>query len=100
LLDRCELAGEIRLLDMQASPYDLSSLGERAVAIETREGKAEYVTRQREFAGRAAALRRRLIEVCDALLRTSRETATQRTRKRPITAGDATISTRSLPSRT
>jgi len=65
LLDCFELAGEIRLLDMQASPYELSSLGERAVAIETREGKAEYVARQRDFAERAAALRRRLIHVCD-----------------------------------
>ncbi|NMM29678.1 MAG: 3-methyladenine DNA glycosylase [Cellulomonas sp.] len=69
LLDCFELAGEIRLLDMQASPYDLSSLGERAVAIETREGKAEYVARQREFAERAAALRQRIVEVCDDVLR-------------------------------
>jgi hypothetical protein len=68
LLDCFELAGEIRLLDMQASPYDLSSLGERAVAIETREGKAEYVARQRDFAERAASLRSRLIRVCDALV--------------------------------
>jgi len=65
LLDCFELAGEIRTLDMQASPYDLSLLGERAVAIETREGKAEYVARQRDFAERAAALLRRLIHVCD-----------------------------------
>src|SRR5450830_175195 len=68
LLDCFELAGEIRLLDMQASPYDLSSLGERAVAIETREGKAEYVARQREFSGRAASLRTRLIQVSDNLI--------------------------------
>jgi len=68
LLDCFELAGEIRLLDMQASPYDLSSLGERAVAIETREGKAEYVARQRDFAERADSLRSRLIRVCDALV--------------------------------
>lgn len=38
LLDSFELAHEIRYLDMQASPYDLSSLGERAVAIETPNG--------------------------------------------------------------
>ncbi|GAA0366683.1 3-methyladenine DNA glycosylase [Micromonospora gifhornensis] len=69
-LDCFELARDIRLLDMQASPYDLSSYGEPAVAIETPEGKAEYVTRQREFAERAGRLRARLIEVCATLLET------------------------------
>ena len=68
LLDCVELTREVRRLDMQASPYDVSSLGERAVAIETPEGKAEYVARQREFAGRAATLRERLLGVCDGAL--------------------------------
>ncbi|MGV8966922.1 MAG: 3-methyladenine DNA glycosylase [Cellulomonas sp.] len=68
LLDCFELARDIRTLDMQASPYDVSSLGEQAVAIETQAGKATYVTRQRAFAGRAAELRRQLIEVIDGLL--------------------------------
>ncbi len=67
-LDCFELARNIRLLDMQASPYDLSSYGQPAVAIETAEGKAEYVARQREFAQRAGQLRARLIDVCAALL--------------------------------
>ena len=67
-LDCFALAGEIRLLDMQASPYDLSSYGHPAVPIETPEGKAEYVTRQREFARRAAGLRARLIRVCAELV--------------------------------
>jgi hypothetical protein len=67
-LDCFALAADIRLLDMQASPYDLSSLGHPPVKIETPEGKAEYVARQREFARRAAALRARLIRVCDALM--------------------------------
>lgn len=67
LLDSFELARDIRTLDMRASPYDVSSLGETAVAIETPEGKAEYVTRQRAFAERAAVLRERLIRVCDGL---------------------------------
>jgi hypothetical protein len=39
-----------------------------AVAIETPEGKAEYVARQRGFAERAAPLRARLVEVCETLL--------------------------------
>ncbi|MFD0818692.1 3-methyladenine DNA glycosylase, partial [Micromonospora zhanjiangensis] len=67
-LDCFELARDIRLLDMRASPYDFSSYGERPVAIETPEGKAEYVAGQREFAARAGRLRGRLIEVCAALV--------------------------------
>ncbi|MGY1620321.1 3-methyladenine DNA glycosylase [Geodermatophilus sp. SYSU D00691] len=67
-LDCFELARDVRLLDMQASPYDLSSYGQPAVAVETAEGKAEYVRRQRAFAERAAGLRERLIAVCAGLL--------------------------------
>jgi hypothetical protein len=67
-LDCFDLARDIRLLDMQASPYDLSAYGEPAVAIETPEGKAEYVARQRDFAHRASRLRERLIGVCGELL--------------------------------
>jgi hypothetical protein len=68
VLDCFELAREIRTLDMQASPYDVSSLGEPAVAIETPAGKAEYVARQRGFAERAAVLRQRLLEVTEGLI--------------------------------
>ena len=57
LLDAFELARDIRLLDMEAAPYDLSAWGVRPVRIETAEGKAEYVRRQRAFAERANALR-------------------------------------------
>ena len=67
LLDCFELSRDIRTLDMQASPYDVSSLGEVAVTIETPEGKAEYVARQRSFAERAAAVRTRLVAACDVL---------------------------------
>jgi hypothetical protein len=38
------------------------------VAIETPGGRAEYVARQRGFAGRSAVLRDRLLAVCDGLL--------------------------------
>ncbi|NTW40137.1 MAG: 3-methyladenine DNA glycosylase, partial [Cellulomonadaceae bacterium] len=72
LLDCLDLAFDSRRLDMAASPYDVSSLGERAVAIETPEGKAEYVARQRELAERSAPLRALLIDVCDAVLRDDR----------------------------
>jgi hypothetical protein len=59
------LAREIRTLDMRASPYDLTGLGLDPVQVETVEGRAEYVRQQRSLAVRAAALRRRLIDVID-----------------------------------
>jgi hypothetical protein len=59
--DCFELAREIRTLDMRASPYDLTDLGLTPVAIETAEGRAEYVAYQRDFAQRAARLRDRLV---------------------------------------
>ncbi|MGN7965424.1 3-methyladenine DNA glycosylase [Microbacterium sp. 22179] len=62
LLDAFELARDIRLLDMQAAPYDLSAWNVEPVPIETSEGKAEYVRRQRVFADRGAALRTALLD--------------------------------------
>jgi hypothetical protein len=62
LLDAFELARDIRQLDMEAAPYDLAAWGVRPVQIETPEGKAEYVRRQRGFAERGNALRGRLLE--------------------------------------
>ena len=66
--DCFELARDIRVLDMRASPYDLADLGFDPVRIETPEGKAEYVAAQRDFAERGAPLRERLIEECERLL--------------------------------
>jgi hypothetical protein len=66
--DCFELAREIRVLDMRASPYDLSGLGHEPVRIETPQGKQEYVSAQRAFAERAQPLRRRLVEECERLL--------------------------------
>jgi hypothetical protein len=63
LLDAFELARDIRALDMRASPYDLRDWGYAPVAIETPDGKAQYVREQRGFAERAAAVRRRLLAV-------------------------------------
>ncbi len=68
LLDCFELARDVRTLDMQASPYDLSSHGYQPVQIETPAGKAEYVRRQKQFAERAEPLRARMIEICETLL--------------------------------
>lgn len=64
LLDAFELARDIRQLDMEASPYDLVHWGFSPVAVETPDGKAEYVRRQREFAVRGEALRATLLEHC------------------------------------
>ncbi|MEU1970505.1 3-methyladenine DNA glycosylase [Microbacterium sp. NPDC019599] len=66
LLDAFELARDIRVLDMRASPYDLADRGYEPVRIETPEGKAEYVRRQRGFSERGQALRTRLLDVLDA----------------------------------
>jgi hypothetical protein len=66
LLDSFELAREIRYTDMQASPYDVSAYGLEPVAIETPEGKAEYVRRQRGYAARSNDLRRRLLDAVGA----------------------------------
>ncbi|MGO2748274.1 3-methyladenine DNA glycosylase [Microbacterium sp.] len=62
LLDTFELARDIRLLDMEAAPYDLSAWDVVPVPIETADGKAEYVRRQREFAERGNALRARMLD--------------------------------------
>jgi hypothetical protein len=54
------LAREARTLDMEAAPYDLGPLGYEPIRVETAEGRAEYVRRQRTLMGSAAPLRRRL----------------------------------------
>ncbi|CAM3774376.1 3-methyladenine DNA glycosylase [Nocardioides marinus] len=66
--DCFELAWDIRVLDMRASPYDLADLGLEPVRIETAEGKRTYAAAQAAFAERGAPLRARLVEACDALL--------------------------------
>lgn len=60
--DCFELAWDIRVLDMQASPYDLSDWGFDPIPIETADGKAEYMRKQREFSERSQLLRRRLLD--------------------------------------
>ena len=74
LADCFDLAWDIRRLDMEASPYDLTGVGDlsdgrggyAAVRIEEPAGRAEYARRQREFAERGQALRARLLAVLDA----------------------------------
>ena len=66
--DCLELAFALRRLDMRASPYDVARLGLEPIPVETPEGKAAYVTEQREYAARAADLRARLTLACERLL--------------------------------
>ena len=68
LADCFELAWDVRVTDMEASPYDLADWGYEPVRIETTEGKAEYVRRQRAFAARGTALRQRLVAATDRIL--------------------------------
>lgn len=66
VLDCFALAREIRWLDMAASPYDLADHGCEPVRIETPQGRAEYVRRQRTFADRAGQLRARILTAAGA----------------------------------
>ena len=68
VMDCFDLARDIRVLDMRASPYDLRALGYEPVPIETREGKAAYVEAQRAFTQRSQELRRRLLAATAALV--------------------------------
>ena len=68
IADCFDLARELRVLDMRASPYDFTALGHRPIPIETPEGRAEYEALQRQFAVRAAPLRERLVLSCEQVL--------------------------------
>src|SRR5699024_12090239 len=67
VLDCFEHARQTRVLDMEASPYDVRPLGYGVVAIEPPGGKAEYVRRQRALAARADELRQSLLAALDGL---------------------------------
>jgi hypothetical protein len=69
LLWQCfEFALSARQLDMQASPYDCSSLGFDPVAVETPAGKLEYERRQRQLSEAAKPLRDALIARLEEVL--------------------------------
>jgi len=68
LLEAFILAKEIRTLDMQASPYDLTIFGYSPICIETTAGKAIYVQKQKEFSIRAAVLRQKILDQLKELL--------------------------------
>lgn len=98
LLDAFELARDIRLLDMQAAPYDLADWDVVPVRIETPEGKAEYVRRQRGFAERGNALRERLLAAWLGEDR-RRQDAGSQSAHGAQTAPDAASSSRSVMTR-
>jgi hypothetical protein len=61
LADAFALASSARELDMRASPYDLTELGFEPIAIETADGRAQYVRLQREIARLAEPVRERVL---------------------------------------
>lgn len=62
LMECFELALAARVVDMRASPYDLSIYGDyRPLKVETAEGRLEYEKKQRAIADAAQPLRKRLI---------------------------------------
>ncbi|MEO7588622.1 MAG: 3-methyladenine DNA glycosylase [Arachnia sp.] len=67
LFDTFVLARDIRVVDMQASAYDLSGWGLPPVRVETPEGRAEYADLQKRFAERAHPMRAQLVEVTQGL---------------------------------
>ncbi len=62
ITDCFALAYDIRVVDMRASPYDMSPFGLQPIAIESPEGQQEYRREQFSFAERAKPLRDRLLQ--------------------------------------
>lgn len=68
-LEAFELACDVRLLDMAASPYDLAAWEVEPVKIETPAGRADYVRRQQVLMQRGQRLRATLIALVDTTQR-------------------------------
>lgn len=60
IADAFDLAWQAREVDMRASPYDLSALGFAPIALETRNGREEYVEAQRRLFTLGQPIRARL----------------------------------------
>jgi len=67
VMDALLLAADARELDMRASPYDLRDYGFEPIAIETPNGRAEYVRIQQAIAERAAPLRAAIADLCERM---------------------------------
>jgi hypothetical protein len=68
VMDCFELSWRVRIMDMQASPYDLEEWGYPPIPIESAAGKAQYVEYQRAFSAEAQTLRARLLEALTPLI--------------------------------
>ncbi len=67
IADAFLLALDARLVDMRASPYDLSSFGVEAIPIESLEGRELYVREQRRLSEHAVPIRSQLLQVYQEL---------------------------------
>lgn len=61
-------ARQARILDMRASPYDVSEYGYEPVCIETEHGRQEYAREQKRLAEKTAVLRDRVLAVTSVLV--------------------------------
>ena len=68
LIDAFEVARFTRVIDMRASPYDLTAFGFEPIPIETAAGRAEYTELQREVYRLGRPLRARLLDLYRRLL--------------------------------
>lgn len=71
--DCFEHARDLRVLDMRASPYDVTLLGYEPIEIETSSGRALFAQLQRLYAVRSADLRAQLLAVCAAVTADQRQ---------------------------
>lgn len=62
------LAVDTRIIDMKASPYDLQDRGLEPIKIETKEGRRQYVEKQKEIYRRSVPIRKQLIEENEKLI--------------------------------
>lgn len=67
LLDTFRASLRARVVDMQASPYDLRDYGYEPIEIETARGRAQYAAFQRRWAEETNELRERLLELYASL---------------------------------
>jgi hypothetical protein len=70
-----QVALQARLLDVAASPYDLSSFGVAPVPIECEAGRSEYQAGQRELMARAQPVRAELLRAYDDFIDAAFDTA-------------------------
>ena len=68
LMDCFELAIQCRLLDMKASPYDVSHYNSEAIRVETPEGREQYIREQHRLKKVADPLRERLAQAYEKII--------------------------------